>query len=695
MIGEPLPAHSHVLGGGSDSHVSPHVRNIFGFCLFLVAFYFAYKYAMSFSQSCASPFWFPDSVLLCALLFTRRRYWWLIVLAPVPVRLFSPIAHGVSTWVLLATTAVDSAKGLILASVMRWLIRQPVRLQTVQEFMIFCLFAVLLVPAASAFAGAAILQGRGLAYWTAWEEWFMGDALAHLVLTPAVLYWVFSSPEDLKKPSWKRTIEGTLLAGGLILTGYLAFSSGGDETGFAESRFYAPVPLLFWAAIRFGMMGASGAVAIITFFSVNAAIRGHGPFFGATPDETALALQQFLLLRAFPLYLVAILIQQRRATERSLRESEERFRNMADSAPVMIWMSGTDKRCDFFNRGWLSFRGRTMDQELGDGWAEGVHSDDLQHCLEIYDSSFDARRPFEMEYRLRRYDGEYRWVMDRGVPRRSDDGEFLGYIGSVIDITDRKRAEEARQDLIHAARLAVVGEFTAMIAHELNQPLGAILNNAETAETLLHLHTAPLDEVRKILGDIRRDDLRASEAIRRFRALVRKRKMEMELLDMNETVLEVLRLVRADALRRGVRLHKDIRATSSAIRGDLIHLQQVLLNLILNGMDAMKDNPESERRLVVSTDFTDEGFVEVVVRDSGHGVPPENLSRIFDSFFTTKEEGTGLGLSIARFIVQLHSGRLWVENNSDGKGTTFRFVLPGASITPPATQHEPMQVVTT
>jgi PAS domain S-box-containing protein len=373
--------------------------------------------------------------------------------------------------------------------------------------------------------------------------------------------------------------------------------------------------------------------------------------------------------------------------EQSLRESEGRFRVMADTAPVLIWMSGTDKLCDFFNRGWLEFTGRALEQELGNGWADGVHPEDLRRCVEIYHSNFDTRQSFEMEYRLRRHDGDYRWILDRGVPRYGADGEFIGYIGTAIDLTDRKRAEEARQNLIHASRLAVMGEFTAMVAHELNQPLTAILNNTDAVKMLLDLQVAPLDEVRQALADIRKDDLRAAEAIRRIRALVSKREMEMRLLDVNETVSEVVHLAVGDAMRRGVQIHEEYSAPLPAVRGDTVHLQQVVLNLLLNGMDAMKDNPVSERHLLVSTSRNGGDFIEVSVSDIGHGVTPENLSRLFDSFFTTKPGGMGIGLSMARSIVQMHSGRLWAENNQGGRGTTFCFTLP--ALAAETTQAQP------
>ncbi len=665
---------------------SPQLGRYVGFFIFEAAFYAAYLYGMSFSQACASPFWLPDTVLLCALLLNRPRDWWIYILGALPIRLFSPVAHGNPMWFLLAMFAIDSAKGLTLAALLRRFLPDPLRLGSLKDFILFCGFAVVLVPAASAFAGAWMnyLRGRHY-YWQEWEDWFMGDATTHLVITPIVLYWLSIAKEKAKSLSRKPRREAALLAAGLIVTTYISFADSMSSADFPTTYVYAPIPLLFWAAIRFEMAGASAAIAILSFFAVNAAIHGQGPFAGKAPAEASLILQQFLLFRSLSVYLAAILIEQKEHAEQSLRESEQRFRMVADSAPVLIWMSGPDKLCNFVNRGWLEFTGRTIEQELGNGWAEDVHGDDVKRCIKIYYTCFDAREPFEMEYRLRRYDGEYRWVLDRGVPRRDANGTFRGYVGVVVDLTDRRRAEEAKQSLMHASRLAVAGEFTAMVVHELNQPLNAILLNVAVLETLLDTKT-PSDEAHEITTDIRSDTLRASEAIRRIRNLVNKQEMEMQLVDLNNTVLEVVRLAKSDAARRGVQLRSDCRAPSATVRGDAIHLQRVVLNLLLNGMDAMKQNPESDRHLFVSTAHNGDGFIEVSVKDNGQGIESNNLSRIFDSFFTTKPDGMGIGLSMARSIVQMHSGRLWAENNRDGKGTTFRFTLPVAPADP-QTEH--------
>jgi C4-dicarboxylate-specific signal transduction histidine kinase len=249
------------------------------------------------------------------------------------------------------------------------------------------------------------------------------------------------------------------------------------------------------------------------------------------------------------------------------------------------------------------------------------------------------------------------------------------FVVTIRDITDRKLAEKANRDLAHASRVAVLGELTASIAHEINQPLGAILSNAEAAELLLESESPPLDEVRKILADIRNDDVRASNVIRHIRLLTRKGVMRGESLDANEIAAEVVRLMEPEAYSRNVSLMTEFAAAPTTIFGDRVHLQQVLINLILNGMEAMTDTPESKRSLFVRTAANGRRRVEISVVDSGRGIPPDKLPRLFDSFFTTKENGMGLGLAIARSIIDAHQGRISAENNSEG-GATFRFDLP-------------------
>lgn len=243
----------------------------------------------------------------------------------------------------------------------------------------------------------------------------------------------------------------------------------------------------------------------------------------------------------------------------------------------------------------------------------------------------------------------------------------------------RRRAAEftARQqlsDLAHAARLATAGELTAAIAHEINQPLSAILSNAEAAELMLVSEPLPVGELRQILADIRSDDLRASEVIRRLRSLLGKHEAEMVPLDLNALVTDVLQLLTIEARRRGVELVTEL-GEIPLVHGDRVQLQQVLLNLVLNGMDAMSDTAPVRRRITVSTDLDGHGGVGVAVSDAGHGIPVEQLPQVFNSFITSKPNGMGLGLSIARSIIEAHGGKILAENNPGG-GATLRFTFP-------------------
>lgn len=239
----------------------------------------------------------------------------------------------------------------------------------------------------------------------------------------------------------------------------------------------------------------------------------------------------------------------------------------------------------------------------------------------------------------------------------------------------RGQARHVGVEVTHHARLALAGELTASIAHEIAQPLSAIQNNVETAELLLHQSAASTEGIGPILADIKRDNLRAHEIVNRLRALLRKRELQLEPTDINGLVNNAVLLIRADAERRQVQLRPELEPGLPPICADPIHLQQVVLNLLVNAMDAMNTNPPVNRWLYVRTRLRAGSAVEVAVRDNGPGIDPAQLNQVFESFFSTKEDGMGLGLSIARSIVQAHGGTIWVERAGNG-GSLFAFRLP-------------------
>jgi C4-dicarboxylate-specific signal transduction histidine kinase len=256
--------------------------------------------------------------------------------------------------------------------------------------------------------------------------------------------------------------------------------------------------------------------------------------------------------------------------------------------------------------------------------------------------------------------------------------EGLFVLASVADITERlaleREAALQREELAHLSRVGMLGELSGSMAHELNQPLAAILSNAQAAQRFLDRAQPDLDEVRASLADIVADDKRAGEVIRRLRAMMKKQAAEHKPLHLNDLVLEVLRLARSDLLNRNAHAHTDLASGLPLVSGDHVQLQQVLINLLLNAGDAMTGS-ENPRELVIQSKLTREGWVEVSFTDSGHGIAPDDLERIFQPFVTTKRDGVGLGLAVCRSIIAAHGGRLWAENNGS-RGATLRFALP-------------------
>ena len=296
--------------------------------------------------------------------------------------------------------------------------------------------------------------------------------------------------------------------------------------------------------------------------------------------------------------------------------------------------------------------------------------------LEVIDN---LQERFIAEEHLTDARGKVRWLQTVKRPIGGKNGVADQVLGASTDITRRKLMEtelqRQREDLAHVTRVSLMGELTASLAHELNQPLTAILSNAQAAQRFLMNPAFNLDEVREILKDIVDDNNRAAEIIRKIRALVRKEQLTLARLDLPAVIRDVLSLVHSDADLRNVQVDYQPGDGVPSVRGDRIQLQQVLLNLLLNAFDAMKECRTDERRVSVRVHCDDAGLVEVSVRDGGIGLTHDKLGRIFEPFFTTKKEGLGMGLSISRSIVEAHGGHLWAENNPD-RGATFHLVLP-------------------
>ena len=361
--------------------------------------------------------------------------------------------------------------------------------------------------------------------------------------------------------------------------------------------------------------------------------------------------------------------------EAALRASEERYREVVDSQTDLICRYLPDTTLTFVNEAYCRYFGRFREELIGRQFLELIPEEVREVARQHVKSLVDNPRIEADEHEVVRADGSIGWQQWVDYAVRGRDGRVIEFQAIGRDITDRKRAEEADRRAAQVSRLALLGELTASIAHEINQPLGAILSNADALEMLLESTNGRPEEIRTILSDIRREGLRASEVVSHVRTLVRRRAMEMTPLDVNEVAEEVMGLAGAESRRRGVVIETEFASDLPEVRGDRVWLHQLFLNLIVNAMDAMGPVETGKRRLLLRTCRDGDGRVEVAVADTGHGIPAGLLPRLFESFVTTREDGMGLGLAISRSIVEAHGGRIRAENNPGG-GATLRFTLP-------------------
>jgi PAS domain S-box-containing protein len=407
------------------------------------------------------PFW-PANVLVASiLLLVPRRTWPVLIAAALGSFLLFNLQTGVAINSICWFVLSDTVEILTAALGLSYSFDGIPQLSSVKALAKFSLFAGIIAPSVSAIFGALTTNGN---YWTSWRISFFSEAIAYFTIMPAILGLVGQARTRVHAPR-AYYMEATVLIAAIISLSYIAFAARWAST--LPALLYFLVPFLLWSALRFGSAGAGISASIVAFLSVWGAAHGRGPFMESAPIDNVLWLQLFLFSTAVPFMVLAALVEEHKKDEQVLRESEKRFRLVADTAPVLIWMSGTDKLCNFLNQGWLNFTGRSIEDELGKGWISAMHPQDVQRCVELYSASFDARVDFEMEYRLRRSDGVYRWMVDHGVPRFETDGTFCGYINSCVDITERKLSAESLQTLT-GRMIQVQEEERTRIARELH-----------------------------------------------------------------------------------------------------------------------------------------------------------------------------------------------------------------------------------
>jgi PAS domain S-box-containing protein len=376
-------------------------------------------------------------------------------------------------------------------------------------------------------------------------------------------------------------------------------------------------------------------------------------------------------------------IDERKRAEDALRDSERESRQIVDSIPGFIATFTSSGDVEFVNRPTLEYFGKTLD-ELKHWDTGGVtHPEDLPRVVERFTQAIASGDSLEWEVRARRFDGVYRWFQSRLFPLRDAEGHVVRWYNLLIDIDERKRAEEAlnkaRTELAHVSRATTLSALTASIAHEVNQPLSGIMTNASTCLRMLDGTPPNIDGARETARRTIRDANRASDVIARLRALFTKRELALEPLDLNEAAREVIALSSNDLQRNRVILQPELADNLPTVSGDRIQLQQVILNLLRNASDAMVDVHDRPRQLLIRTEREDDDRVRLTVRDAGMGLPPRTMDSLFDAFYTTKSAGMGIGLFVSRSIVERHRGRLWAEPNERGPGATFAFSIPSTA----------------
>jgi PAS domain S-box-containing protein len=405
------------------------------------------------------------------------------------------------------------------------------------------------------------------------------------------------------------------------------------------------------------------------------AIRRSGAEFPVELEVVPMKLGQDWVFSAF----IRDITESKLAQEK-LRQSELHLRQMTETIPEMLWSATPDGAVDYCNARVLDYTGLSGEQIMGSGWTTVLHPDDVEQTSREWMSSVSTGAPYRVEVRtLRAADRTYRWCVTSALPLLDQQGRILKWYGAIVDMHDWRQAQEdlraTQAELAHITRVMTMGELTASIAHEVNQPLAAIIASSDSCMAWLESDPPNLDKARAATARMVQAATQASEIVQRTRAFFKKTSSPKVALGINEAIEEVLQLIHGEIVRKEVSLHTRLERYLPKVSGDRVQLEQVILNLMMNGMEAMAAAECQPKQLVIQSALKQPGEVLVSVSDTGPGIPAEHMNKMFNAFFTTKAEGMGMGLSISRSLIEAHGGRLWVAPN-EPRGAVFHFALP-------------------
>jgi two-component system, LuxR family, sensor kinase FixL len=639
-------------------------------------------FALTLAPVPVSPLWPPNAILLGGLLLTPRRSWPMVLTAVFGAHLAVQIPSGIPLGMMVCWFVSNCTEALIGASLLLRFRDGARRFESFRDTAIFFGCAGVAAPFISSFIDAAFValnQWGDSGYWTVWRTRFFSNTLAAITLVPLILTTADSLNRFRQMP--RRTlVEAVLGFVALIVVCWVVFVNQLPGPGTLPALLYTPLPLLVAAAVRLGPWATSASILTCALFAIQGAVLGQGPFVTSSPFENALGIQLFLIAVWIPVMSLAAVVRERVRAEAKARLSEQQLAMAIDVAQVGRWeWDIADQRLT-----WSDYTRRLYEVPLDvpvsmETFQTLVHPDDRPVMAAAIANAVTGRA-VDVEFRILFPDGRIKWILSRGQTVSDLEGRPVRLVGVKVDITARKCAElqiqEQRSLLAQLSRVSVAGELSIALAHEMNQPLAAILANASAARRFLRHDPPNLRELGDIVQAITEDNRRAAAIVTRFGALARN-DPNWARLDINDVVASVLDVARDDIISRGVSMTKELAEGLPQVLGDAVQLQHLLLNLVINACDAMAPLPFGTRRLLLTTRPDDEGGVRVTVCDSGPGIPTASRERVFEPFVTSKAQRLGLGLATCRSIALAHDGRIGVANEPGG-GAAFFVYLPEA-----------------
>ena len=640
-------------------------------------------FALTLAPVPVSPLWPPNAILMAGLALTAVRRWPIVLAAVLAAHLAVQFQSGIPVAMVLSWFVSNCTEALIGAVLLQRFGAGGRTFETLRGIAVFLASAGFAAPFLSSFLDAAFvaLNGWGDApYWSVWQTRFWSNVVANVTLVPVIITSVAGLDRLWQSPV-RRFFEAGAGLLALLAVCWIVFVLQTPHPGASAALLYAPLPLLVAAAVRFGPWGAATALCACALTAITGAVLNHGPFVASSPIENARAIQFFLIAAWVPVMALAAVLHERAVANARALWHEDQLAMAIDAARLGRWEWDVETK----HLEWCGVT-RAMYEVPQEGPVSAdmfhalVHPEDRQTMAAAITDAL-AGKDVDVEFRVRFADGRIKWILSRGRTIRDRDGRALRMVGIKVDITARKVAElqmqEQRRNLLQLSRVNVAGEMSTALAHEVNQPLAAILMNATVARRVLSNDSPNLTELEKIVEAIVEDNRQAAAVILKCGALLRSDETSQVSLDVNEVVRSFLDVARIDIISRGVSVTREFADRLPPVIGDPVQLQQVFLNLVINACEAMESVPATGRRLHLATQPCT-GGVRVTVQDTGLGVCPDTRERIFEPFVTSKTRRPGLGLAICSSIVSDHGGRLSLEDVPSG-GTRFVVWLPSVA----------------